>query len=158
MTSTCARYCYELYSLLALVENLLHAIRCHNTQNELDIGAANLRASIELARDPRQLYQLAPESVRRQLNHTFFRKLFLDEDHGTITTRDTPTEPFEEIRDAANAYTLSHSERTSVTTKKSSVAAKTSIETRPYRLADIFRVNVSSKTVLVELRVSCSTT
>lgn len=123
-----------------------------NTQNELDIGAANLRATIELARDPRQLYQLAPESVRRQLNHTFFRKLFLDEDHGTITTRDTPTEPFEEIRDAANAYTLSHSERTSVTTKRSSVAAKTSIETRPYRLADIFRVNVSSKTVLVELR------
>jgi site-specific DNA recombinase len=70
---------------------------------ELALGADRLRACLDLVSDPATLYRDAPDDTRRQLNSTFYRRFYLD-DEPLAVTDDELNPPFEEIQDANAAY------------------------------------------------------
>jgi len=59
---------------------------------ELEVGAALIRAALDLLDDPQELYRQTTDSVRRQLNQVFFGKLYLEMDE---VTDDLLAEPFD---------------------------------------------------------------
>lgn len=127
-----------------------------DTSQELALGTAILRDSIELVRHPRQLYSSAPPDVRSQLNQTFYRQFFL-EDHGQV--RPVLAPPFDELHTAAQVY-YRRSQRASFTeqlqpqTRLGEAETRQSEPTPVLQLADVFSDRGWNKRVMVELRVS----
>ncbi|MGC7290864.1 recombinase family protein, partial [Mycobacteroides abscessus subsp. massiliense] len=49
------------------------------TANQLSLGAGVLRDALHLVANPHQLYRDGNNQVRRNLNDTFFQKLYIDD-------------------------------------------------------------------------------
>ena len=75
-----------------------------NTGAQLALGAQRLRESLDLVADPARLYRHAPDDTRRQLNQTFYQRLYLNDDNQVAVTNDVLKPPFDEIQDAAWVY------------------------------------------------------
>jgi site-specific DNA recombinase len=111
------------------------------------------------------LYADAPDETRQQLNGTFYKAFYLDDDPLTVTGN-VLTPLFEEIHEANLAYQRqkgASSAETGIATvtritgrpgrnKKAHEGAKASKDSLTRVLADVFPVSVSSKRVMVELR------
>jgi DNA invertase Pin-like site-specific DNA recombinase len=141
-----------------------------DTSEQLALGAQRLREALGLVADPTRLYRRAPDDTRRQLNQTFYRRFYLDDDNQVTVTSDVLNPPFDEIQEASWVYQrqkkdLALGHRTSAD-QLPTMTTKLTNENRPGHktgpvqdhqtpvLADIFRVSGSSKRVMVELRVS----
>jgi site-specific DNA recombinase len=154
-----------------------------DTSAQLQLGADRLRACLDLVSNPAALYRDSPDDTRRQLNSTFYRRFYLD-DEPLAVADDELTPPFAEIQDANAAYQrykqLTIGQRsnktaapqdsqnvTPITNKRPNRTAGTPDENRTPVLADIFPVRGSSKRVMVGpvglepttygLKVRCST-
>jgi len=64
---------------------------------QLEAGAALIRAALDLLDDPQELYRQTTDPVRRQLNHVFFDKIYLD---AREVTDDVLAEPFDGFLDS----------------------------------------------------------
>jgi site-specific DNA recombinase len=60
----------------------------------LEVGAELIRAALDLLDKPQELYRQTTDPVRRQLNHVFFDKLYLDTDE---VTDDRLARPFDDF-------------------------------------------------------------
>jgi site-specific DNA recombinase len=139
-----------------------------DTSSQLEVGALRLNECLELVADPAGLYDDAPDKVRRQLNQAFYEKFFINDDETSVAVVDDVLRPpFDEIRDAEQAFRLherygsvtpiregarkrSGGRPTSPTKQKSALSGGSDA---PHAvLADIVPVSVSSKRVMVELR------
>jgi len=115
------------------------------TGEELAIGAEVLTSALRLVDNPYQLYADMPDTVRRQLNHAFYERLYINED-GVGEGQLMPL--FEEIRHAGRV----HAEVVGTQKNKKSprgAGALLHTQTDPLTLADLFSAGVSSRTVLV---------
>ncbi|SHH31019.1 Site-specific DNA recombinase [Jatrophihabitans endophyticus] len=133
----------------------LHA-QLADTSAELAAGAARLGEAIELLRNPLPLYEQGSDELRAQLNATFFKRFFVNDDP-LIVTHDEAQAPFDEIREASVVYhrykSLTLGQRQSHRTKKRPTAnGKASSFSRILVLSDVVPVQSSSKHHLVELR------
>ena len=129
------------------------------TSDELEAGAKLLRTSIELCRNPQELYISAPDEARRLINETYYRHFFIN-DRGSVA-RAALQPPFDEFDAAAKAYfrrkNMGARERAAELYGGSSKPKKTpghargliSTGTDQPTLADVFLADGSSKTVLV---------
>lgn len=128
---------------------------------ELALGADRLRACLDLVSDPATLYRDAPDDTRRQLNSTFYRRFYLD-DEPLAVADDELSPPFEQIHQAHAAYQrykqLSIGQRpskpasqnvTPITNRRPNRTAGTPDENQTPVLADIFPVSGSSKRLMV---------
>jgi site-specific DNA recombinase len=137
-----------------------------DTSAELVLGAERLRQCLDLVADPARLYANASDGSRRQLNGTFYRRFYLNDDPLAVTW-DELNPPFDEIREAVDVYqrykALTVGARPGVVTPLRSRGGVNHKNRRPNLavaapddrtpvLADIFPVRVSSKRVVVELR------
>ena len=124
-----------------------------DTSAELALGAQRLRACLDLLASAAELYRDTPDSGRRQLNQTFYQRLYLDELPEVSVIRDVLNPPFDEIDDTSWVYqqqtALSINKRKQNSPGLPARAVRT---TNTPVLADVFPVSGSSKTVLVELR------
>ncbi|MFL6136695.1 MAG: helix-turn-helix domain-containing protein [Frankiaceae bacterium] len=127
-----------------------------DTGDQLKIGAERLRAAIALIRDVAGLYQRGDDGVRRQLNHTFYQRFCLDDDHGVRVAEGVSNPPFDDVQVANAAYERTRGSIPAAMpppqlTSGPDQAAGPTEEGTPPRLADIFSVSVPSKRVTVEL-------
>jgi site-specific DNA recombinase len=120
------------------------------TAPKLAVGAANLRAAVDLLDEPQELYRQASNGVRRQLNAVFFGRLYADD--GGITA-DTLTPSFDGL------VHLGRRQRPSVTRASRPPARESGARrdaARPSTLAALLDRAVfgggSSKAAMVELR------
>lgn len=122
------------------------------TTGQLNIGAQLVRSAIRLTQDPQSLYAQVPNSVRRQLNQTFYESIEID-DLGTV--RPTLTPLFNDLHSGARARNDAISNPDppiSSTYEKRShqvEAFPSSTSTGLLTIADLFSVGVSSRTVMV---------
>ena len=135
-----------------------------DTSEQLALGAQRLREALDLVADPARLYRRALDDTRRQLNQTFYRRFYLDDDTRVTVTSDVLNPPFDEIQDASWVYRRQKDLALRHRTSADQLPTKSTNENRPGHktgpvqdhqtpvLADIFRVNGSSKRVMVELR------
>jgi site-specific DNA recombinase len=137
-----------------------------DTSAELAVGAERLRQCLELVADPAMLYRGASDETRRQLNATFYRRFYLNDDPLAVT-RDELKPPFGEIKQAVDVYQryrevtvdappglvtpISSRMRPNDKKRRSNLEAGAP-DDRMAVLADVFPVSVSSKRVMVELR------
>ncbi len=140
-----------------------------DTSQQLDLGAQRLRESLDLVADPARLYRRAPDDIRCQLNQTLYQRFYLDDDNQVSVTGDVLNPPFDEIQDASQSWVYQRQKDLALghRTLGSRLPAPSPTwtnengsghKTGPIQdhqtpvLADIFRVNGSSKRVMVELR------
>ncbi len=125
-----------------------------DTSAELTLGAERLNECLDLVADPAQLYENAPDSVRRQLNQALFEKFLIDDGGNFVAViEDVLRAPFEEIRTAERVYHLANRSASVTPISKNQKAAPADGSGESVAvLADIYPVGVSSKRVMVELR------
>ncbi len=121
------------------------------TSEQLAVGAAVLRSSLDLLRDPQELYRHAPDLVRRALDQTFYQRYYLD-DRGQVASS-VMNPPFDELHEAARAQADSRPEEVPTTSAVMNKAPDTSAEgfesTGTGLLLADQKVGSWSKTVLV---------
>ena len=116
------------------------------TADQLSLGAGVLRDALHLVANPHQLYHDGNSQVRRNLNDTFFQKLYIDD---CEVVEDELKPPFAELSEAKRAVLAVQQ---SETRNASEPGRPRNDKTGLHGLAGIFSANGSSKTVLVELR------
>lgn len=116
------------------------------TSEELSLGAGVLRDALYLVANPHSLYRDGNSQVRRNLNDTFFQKLYIDD---CEVADDELKPPFAELSATKKAVMDGQYMQTQ-NTGDPGAPAKT--KTGLPGLAGIFSAGGSSKTVLVELR------
>jgi site-specific DNA recombinase len=119
------------------------------TSDQLSLGAGVLRDALHLVADTHQLYLSGNSQVRRNLNDTFFEKLYIDD---CEVTHDVLKPLFAEIAEAKKAMLAVAAVRDTDTQAISTSGKVKNNKTVPPGLAGIFLANGSSKTGLVELR------
>ena len=107
------------------------------TGHQLKIGVEVLMTYVRLLDEPGKLYERTPDAGRRQLNETFFERLFLDEREVVDAVL---SEPVVELRDAGRAFA-----RTATASGRQVVSADP--ETKKSASEDTDR---NDKTVLLE--------
>jgi hypothetical protein len=117
------------------------------------VGAALIRAALDLLDDPQELYRQTTDAVRRQLNQVFFGKLYLEIDE---VTDDLLAEPFDGLVYRRNFHrtSIAHRRRRAIGTTNGvprNVAVST-MSTSAALLERIARGQGSSKAAMVELR------
>ena len=135
-----------------------------DTGAQLAIGAQRLQVCLALVANPVRLYQDAPDDIRRQLNQTFYRSLYLDDTTRVTVSDDVLKPPFDEIHHANRVYdrqkelavggrSNKHAGQETVGQNKNrpDLSIEPVLNNRAYVLADVFWVSGSSKRVLVEL-------
>jgi site-specific DNA recombinase len=118
----------------------------------LEAGAALITAALDLLDDPQELYRQTTDPVRRELNHVFFDRLYLDANE---VTNDRLAEPFNDF-----LYPRSLSRRRVVHTRSHRVGtpngatwdAAGGMSAGAVLLDRIARGEGSSKAAMVELR------
>jgi len=116
------------------------------TADQLSIGASVLRDALRLVANPHSLYRDGNSQVRRNLNDTFFVKLYIDD---CEVANDELAPLFAELTEAKKAVlAIHHSDSKDTGEPERPRNNKTGLP----ELAGIFSANGSSKTVLVELR------
>jgi site-specific DNA recombinase len=128
-----------------------------NQGQSLEAGAAVIRAALDLLEDPQELYRQTTDLVRRQFNHVFFDKLYLDTDE---VTDDRLSEPFRDFLDRRTwrrriVHTRVHKLETQNGARWDAAGG---ISTGADLLDRIARGEGSSKAAMVELRVTGCTT
>lgn len=124
--------------------------------DQLNDGIAAVRAAIELMSHPEDSYALAGPATRRTFNETFYAKFYIDEAHGVEVADRALHPPFDEILEAAEAF--AHAGGRQLATvgaqqrKSPGNTAGATPENGRGRLADLYQVNGSNKTVMVEVR------
>ncbi|BDB41263.1 hypothetical protein IWGMT90018_17090 [Mycobacterium kiyosense] len=118
------------------------------TADQLSLGAGVLRDALHLVADTHALYQNGSNQVRRNLNDTFFQKLYIDD---CEVVHDELKPLFAEIAEAKRAMMAlgTADARFRDATTADSVNNN---KTAPLGLAGIFLASGSSKAGLVELR------
>ncbi len=142
----------------------------NDTSAELAVGAQRLRDCLDLVADPIRLYEHSPDQTRRQLNQTFYKRFYLDDEDTISVPSYVLNPPFDEIQEASWVYqrqkalalgsktphaihmTRVNRQEQSKDENGPSLAAGPTQGTVTPELADIFSVSVSSKRVMVELR------
>jgi hypothetical protein len=128
--------------------------RLKDTGAELSVGSDILRAAVRLLQDPVHFYEVAPDSIRRRLNQTYFEAFYINEhgevDHAVLRS------PFDDIHDAQRTHhhtQMGVADLVRLEKQKgpSHKAGTFGTRTGPL-LADVFAVSGWNKTVLVELR------
>ncbi len=117
------------------------------TAEQLSLGAVVLRDALQLVADTHALYQNGNSQVRRNLNDTFFQKLYIDD---CEVTHDELKPIFADITEAKKviqAVTTNTGTTTTVATDRT-----TNNKTASPGLAGILLASGSSKADLVELR------
>ena len=116
------------------------------TADQLSLGAGVLRDALHLVANPHQLYGDGNSQVRRNLNDTFFQRLYIDDSEVV----DDELQPlFAELTEAKKAVLAGHHfEKQNASEPERPRNDKTGLP----GLAGIFSASGSSKTVLVELR------
>jgi site-specific DNA recombinase len=124
--------------------------------DQLAVGAEVLKTYLQLMAEPQELYRVVPDDYHRQLNDTFYERLFLD-DHGVMG--EVLTSPLVELTDGAAAFatrrSAGHSTSlfnaivTAPTERRPSLATGPSGDTGIALLGDVFTVIGSSKAILV---------
>jgi site-specific DNA recombinase len=116
------------------------------TADQLSLGAGVLRDALHLVANPHQLYRDGNSQVRRNLNDTFFQKLYIDD---CAVVEDELKPLFAEFSEAKEAVLAAqHSESRNASEPEGRRNNKTGLP----GLAGIFSADGSSKTVLVEPR------
>jgi hypothetical protein len=132
--------------------------RLANTGEVLAVGAEVLFGALDLMSDPAVTYARGTDSIRRNLNETYYQRIFLD-DQGVQTSE--LKAPFDELHAAVKLTTAARTGTTaSTTTTKRGPLAGASDRAADDRyssglaptLADILSGAGSTKTSLVELR------
>ena len=130
-----------------------------DTDAQLDVGAERLRACLALTTAPNEMHETAPDNGRRDLNSACYEELYLDEHPDTsaaTATRNVLRQPFQELQDAAHAYPSGHATAATRRAIKHERCLDHSVEASENQgseeLAGLFAVNVSSTSLLVELR------
>lgn len=116
------------------------------TADQLSLGAGVLRDALHLVANPHQLYRDGNNQVRRNLNDTFFQKLYIDD---CEVVEDELRPLFAELTATKKAVLAGHH---LATYKTGEPGAPAKTKTGLPGLAGIFLADGSSKTVLVELR------
>jgi len=118
------------------------------TADQLSLGAGVLRDALRLVADPHQLYRDGNSQVRRNLNDTFFQKLYIDD---CEVVNDELTPLFAELAEAKHAMLAAAGHATEIENASESGRTRNNKTVSP-GLAGVFLANGSSKTGLVELR------
>lgn len=136
------------------VERAATEARLANTGAVLEVGAKVLLGALDLMSDPEATYTDGTDAIRRNLNETFYQRIFLDE-QGVQASDLNP--PFNEFN-AALAMTT-NSLVNAATTKQGPLTGaldrttdRSSSSGLALALTDILSGTGSSKTSLVELR------
>jgi len=129
--------------------------RLANTGAILEVGTRVLLGALDLMSDPEASYTNGTDSIRRNLNETFYQRIYLDE-QGVQASDLNP--PFDEFH-AAISMTKNASANIAATSKRDPLAGASHRATDRYSssglalaLTDILSGAGSSKTSLVELR------
>jgi hypothetical protein len=123
-----------------------------NMRAIVEVGTERLSSCVQLMTNPVQLYQQAADETRRQLNETFYRRLYLDDVPPMVRViRDELIAPFDEIRVYQQQKAIAVGKRAKIGQNESSpgLPARATEGTNHPVLADIYTVSGSSKTVLV---------
>ncbi|BBZ06942.1 hypothetical protein MDOR_11110 [Mycolicibacterium doricum] len=117
------------------------------TAEQLSVGASVLRDALHLVADTHDLYQNGNSQIRRNLNDTFFQRLYIDD---CEVTHDVLKPLFDDIAEAKKVMTAVAAD-TGTTAPVASQRTKNN-KTAPPGLAGILLASGSSKADLVELR------
>jgi site-specific DNA recombinase len=127
------------------------------TDSQLEIGAQRLKTAMQRVRDVVGFYRDSADSVREQLNRTFYERFYID-DEPLAVADEIRRPPFDELGDSFSTYnrykelsgcsTNAQNERS----RSSSLATPASLDHQSHVLGNIFPVSVSSRSVLVEVR------
>jgi len=129
--------------------------RLTNTGAVLAVGAKVLLGALDLMSDPEATYTEGTNEIRRNLNETFYQRIFLDE-QGVQDSDLKP--PFDEFHAALTMTRKTSSAPVALTTKRGPLSGASDRATHSSSsglapaLTDILSDTGSSKTSLVELR------
>lgn len=117
------------------------------TAEQLSLGASVIRDALHLVADTHALYQNGNSQIRRNLNDTFFQKLYIDDCEVTDDVLKPPFAEFAEAKKVLTAVTALAANTTAVASSRTK-----NNKAAPPELASIFLASGSSKADLVELR------
>ncbi|MCW2496097.1 MAG: prophage integrase, partial [Jatrophihabitans sp.] len=120
------------------------------TNDQLAIGAQRLIDCIRLIADPATLYVEGSDELRRNLNLTFFRHFYVDDDETVRVSESVFQEPYGELNAAGELFRAAMHERSPVPGNgASSVSHATQFDVDLTSLDLIRTVSGSSKTEMV---------
>jgi site-specific DNA recombinase len=118
----------------------------------LEVGAALIRAALDLLDDPQELYRQTSDPVRRQLNQVFFDRLYLDTDEVTDDRLALPFSDFLYPRSLQRQRVVHTRVHKTSTPYGATWDAAGGISAGAILLERIARGEGSSKAAMVELR------